>query len=243
MQSLFPTAPNELTDEDLVQLYAYPVERAWVRANFVSSLDGAAQGSDSRSGTLSSVSDKLVFGLLRSLADVIVVGAKTVRTEGYLPVASREHRTSLRNRLGLAPLPAIAVVSRSLDIDPALLAGGEAPTVVITTESASSDLRAEVGAVAPVIVAGRDDVELGVALEELATMGYQRVLCEGGPTLMRDLVASRRADEICLTVTPLMLAGDRMRITHGADIEPPAAYTLRHLLEDDSQLFCRYTRN
>lgn len=243
MQSLFPAPPGELGYDDLVQLYAYPAERPWMRANFVSSLDGAAQGSDHRSGTLSSRPDKQVFGLLRSLADVIVVGANTARTEGYLPVAASETRTALRSRLGLAPLPAIAVVSRSLQIDPDLLAGGEAPTIVISTQEASADSRKQVAALAPVIVAGRRDVDLGVAFEELVSMGFQRMLCEGGPTLMRDLVASGRADEICLTVTPLVLAGDRLRMTQGAVIEPPARFALRHLLEDAGQLFCRYTRD
>lgn len=243
MQSLYPTTPHELSYDDLAELYAYPAARPWVRANFVSSLDGAAQGSDQRSGTLSSKPDKQIFGLLRSLCDVIVVGANTARSEGYLPVTSSETRTALRRRLGLAPLPAMAVVSRSLNIDHALLEGGEAPTLVITTEDAPADRREEIDTLAPVIVAGHRDVDLGLALDELAARGFQRILCEGGPTLMRDLVASGRAEEICLTLTPLVLAGDRLRMTQGAAIEPPSRFTLRHLLEDDSQLFFRYTRD
>ncbi|MBA2559862.1 MAG: dihydrofolate reductase family protein [Propionibacteriales bacterium] len=133
-------------------------------------------------------------------------------------------------------------MSRSLRLDPELLEGGEAPTIVITTESAPAARREELCAVAPVIVAGEHDVDLALALEALAAQGFHRMLCEGGPTLMRDLVAASRADEICLTVTPLVLAGDGLRLTHGAVIDPPAFFTLRHLLEDDSQLFFRYTR-
>jgi riboflavin biosynthesis pyrimidine reductase len=243
VQSLFPTAPNELSYDDLAELYAYPVERPWLRANFVGSLDGAAQGGDNRSATLSSRSDKRVFGLLRSLADVILVGANTARVEGYQPVAAGETRTNLRNRLGLAPTPSIAVVSRSLRIDPGLLQGGTAPTLVITTQSAPPDRLEEIASVAPILVAGEHDVDLGLARELLVTRGFQRMLCEGGPTLMRDLIASGATDEICLTLTPLVLAGDRLRMTHGGVLDPPEYFTLRHLLEDDSQLFCRYTRN
>ncbi len=81
MQSLYPTAPSELSDDDLVALYAYPHERRYVRANFVTSLDGAAQGADEKSGSLSSKADKRIFRLLRSLCDVIVVGAGTARSE------------------------------------------------------------------------------------------------------------------------------------------------------------------
>jgi riboflavin biosynthesis pyrimidine reductase len=243
VQSLFPTVPNELSYEDLAELYAYPAERPWLRANFVSSLDGAVQGSDHRSGTLSSRPDRRIFGLLRTLADVIVVGATTTRSEGYLPVTATETRTGLRNRLGLAPSPSIAVVSRSLRIDLALLEGGLAPTLVITTASAPAELLRAVSAVADVIVAGDHDVDLGLARELLITRGFSRMLCEGGPTLMRELLASGCVDEICLTVTPLVLAGDRLRMTRGPMLDPPGHFVLRHLLEDESSLFCRYTRN
>jgi riboflavin biosynthesis pyrimidine reductase len=243
VQSLFPTAPSELSYDDLAELYAYPVERPWLRANFVGSLDGAAQGSDNRSATLSSRSDKLIFGLLRTLADVIIVGANTARLEGYQPVTASEARTNLRNRLGLAPSPSIAVVSRSLRIDPGLLQGGLAPTLVITTRSAPRDRREEIASVASVLVAGEHDVDIGLARDLLVTRGFQRMLCEGGPSLMRDVIASGSADEICLTVTPVVVAGDRLRMTQGPALDPPAYFTLRHLLEDDSQLFCRYTRN
>jgi riboflavin biosynthesis pyrimidine reductase len=242
VQSLFPTAPTELSYDDLAELYAYPVEQPWLRSNFVTSLDGAAQGTDLRSGSLSSRADKRVFGLLRTLTDVIIVGASTTRAEGYLPVEAGEMRTAIRSRLGLAPLPAIAVVSRSLRLDPGLLHGGDAPTVVITTEAAPTHLREQVAETSTVIVAGEADVDIDMAVDALAASGFQRMLCEGGPSLMRSLVASRRLDEICLTVSPLVVGGERLRMTHGDVIDPPAGYTLRHLLEEDSQLFFRYTR-
>ncbi|HYO31494.1 MAG TPA: pyrimidine reductase family protein [Nocardioidaceae bacterium] len=243
MQSVFPPTPNEVSYDDLAELYAYPVERPWVRANFVESLDGAAQGSDHKSGTLSSRADKRLFGLLRSLADVIVVGAHTTRTEGYLPVTATETRAGLRSRLGLTPVPALAVVSRSLELDDGLIEHAGEPTIVITTESAPAARREELATVTPVITAGRDDVDLAFAVEQLVARGFSRMLCEGGPTLMRDLVAAGRVDEICLTIAPLIVAGDRLRMTHGPDIDRPATFTLRHLLEEDSFLFCRYTRN
>lgn len=243
MQSLFPASPNELSDSDLAQLYAYPLDRRWVRANFVSTLDGAAQGPDERSGSLSSPADHHLFQLLRSLCDVVLIGANTTRVEGYQPVTRDEVNTTLRAELGLAPVPSIAVVSRSLRLDPGLLRGGGAPTVVITTASAPVDLRAGVEAVATVVVAGEHSVDLGAALDALAASGLQRILCEGGPSLMRDLVASGLLDELCLTLTPRISAGDALRLTHGAAVAPPAELRLRHLLESDGELFCRYDRN
>ncbi len=247
MQSLFPTTPDELDDDDLAELYAYPVDRRWVRANFVATLDGAAQGEDGKSESLSSRADQQLFALLRSLCDVVLVGAGTARREGYQPILESEVATELRRQLGLAPVPAIAVVSRSLSLDPALLAGGVSPTIVITTETGlANPLHSETaGALtdATTVVAGQLDVDLAGAVEALGGHGYQRILCEGGPTLMRGLTAARQLDELCLTISPQLVAGDRRRVTHGAAIVSPARLRLRHLLESDGELFCRYTTN
>ena len=240
MQSLYPTTPSELSHDDLVEIYAYPHDRRWVRANFVTTLDGAAQGSDSKSGTLSSAGDRTLFALLRSLCDVVIVGANTTRVEGYQPIRPSELDMSTRGRLGLAPVPTVAVVSRSLEIDSSLLAGGEAPTILVTTKEAVEAHRERASDAAAVIVAGERSVDFGAALDELAARGLQRVLCEGGPGLMRDLVSSRRLDELCLTVRPLIVAGDRYRIARGDAIAPVCRMALRSLLESDGDLFARY---
>jgi riboflavin biosynthesis pyrimidine reductase len=242
VQSLFPATPHELTDEDLVELYAYPAEQVWLRANFVSTVDGAVQGPDRRSGSLSDAADKRVFSLLRSLADVVLVGAATARVEGYAPVKTSEARVALRARLGLTPVPSIAVVSRSLTLSDELVHGGRAPTVVITTESAPAARRAAVSQAAPVIVAGAHDVDFVRAVEALADLGFSRLLCEGGPALMRDLAASGRLDELCLTIAPQLIGGPAYRMTRGSLIEPPSQLRLRHLLEQDGELFCRYVK-
>src|SRR3954468_23522249 len=86
---------------ELERMYAYPeTDRPWIRTNFVSTLDGAAYAGDGTSGSLGGPADKQVFALLRSLADVIIVGAGTARTEGYQPVRPDEVDTALRARLG-----------------------------------------------------------------------------------------------------------------------------------------------
>src|SRR5680860_874864 len=94
----------------LEEMYAYPPSRApWIRTNFVSTLDGAAYAADGLSGSLGGPADTRVFELLRSLADVIIVGAGTARAEGYGPVKPGEVDADLRHRLGLKPVPPIAV--------------------------------------------------------------------------------------------------------------------------------------
>jgi riboflavin biosynthesis pyrimidine reductase len=242
VQSLYPTTPSELSHDDLVEIYAYPHDRRWVRANFVTTLDGAAQGSDSKSGTLSSAGDRDLFALLRSLCDVVIVGANTTRVEGYQPIRPSELDMSTRSRLGLAPVPTVAVVSRSLEIESSLLAGGDAPTIVVTTREAVEANGERASDATALIVAGERSVDFGAALDELAARGLQRVLCEGGPGLMRDLVSSGRLDELCLTIRPLIVAGDRFRIARGDAIAPDCRMALRSLLQFDGDLFARYVR-
>lgn len=244
MQSLFPTSPNEVTPDDLVELYAYPSERTWVRANFVSTLDGAAHGADSRSGSLSTAADRQVFALLRSLCDLIVVGAGTARAESYQPVLAHEVDGDLRADLGLAATPAIAVVSRSLRIDSTLLAGGDAPTLVVTSAATAAEHADHLTSVPVVVASPPDDphaLDVGRAVEGIVALGYQRLLCEGGPSLMRDFVAAGCLDELCLTISPQLVAGDPLRILNGAALDPPTHLELRHLLTADSTLLCRYT--
>jgi riboflavin biosynthesis pyrimidine reductase len=91
-----------------------------------------------------------------------------------------------------------------------------------------------------VIVRGGESVDLSAALDALATRGLQRVLCEGGPHLMRDLTASGRLDELCLTIVPNLVAGDHPRITAGAAVA--ANLTPRLLIESEGTILGRWTR-
>ncbi|WP_040029062.1 dihydrofolate reductase family protein, partial [Streptomyces sp. 150FB] len=95
---------REWSLDELAGAYAYPAtgERPWLRANMVSSLDGAAQH-DGRSQPLSSTADMRVFGLLRGIADAVVVGAETVRQEGYRPARAREALAERRAAAGQGP--------------------------------------------------------------------------------------------------------------------------------------------
>jgi len=234
----------------LAELYAYPDARAagangarpWVRANMVASADGAASV-DGRSGGLSGDADRRVFGLLRSLADVILVGAGTARAEHYRPAQRAATEASLR--AGRPATPPIAVISGRLALDPEmeLLAAAppDARTIVITTEQAPEAQRAAVARHADVIVAGTDGVDLKSALASLATRGHQRILTEGGPHLLGDLAAGGLLDELCLTASPLLAGPGPGRIVAGAGPVPGGIpVTLEHVLEDGGYLLCRY---
>ena len=238
MRRLLP-APAAEVDLDLA--YAYPDAGRCVRANMVTSLDGAAV-LDDVSGTLSGPADRRVFAVLRGLADLILVGAGTVRREHYGGARPNAERQQRRRAAGLAPVPPIAVVSRSLELDPAgrFFADTAVRPLVLTCAAAPSDRRAALGNVAEVVVAGDDMVDLGVALAELDTRGYSRVLCEGGPRLLAGVVAGAHLDELCLTVSPLMTAGPAGRMLAGPALPKLAGAELTGALEEDGALFLRY---
>jgi riboflavin biosynthesis pyrimidine reductase len=186
-----------------------------------------------------------VFALLRTLADVIVVGASTARTERYAPVRRLELWNHLRE--GRSPTPPIAVVSARLDLDPSSRLIASAPpharTIVITTAQAPAERRAELDGRADVIVAGQETVDVKAAVGALAERGYQRLLTEGGPRLLSQFVAAGLLDELCLTIGPLLAGPAGSRIVAGA-LSPaqPQPLTLTHVLEDNGFLLCRYTR-
>ena len=241
--SLRQLLPLGQDDPDLAALYAYP-DGPWLRANMVSSADGAAN-LDGASAALSSGTDRRLFALLRALSDVIIAGAATVRTEKYKPARTQEPWRYLRD--GRPPTPPIAVVTARLDLDPASRLITEAPeyarTIVITTAQAPADRRAELARHAEVIVAGEETVDLKTAVSALAERSYRRMLAEGGPHLLAQLLEARLMDELCLTIGPLMAGPGASRIVAGAlPITPPLPLTLAHVLADDGFLFCRYLK-
>lgn len=237
------SADRDATLQALADLYTYPDPlgaRGYVRANMVSSLDGAAVGVDGRSGTISSPADKAVFGVLRALADVVLVGAGTVRAEGYGPVSARAEFADRRATAGQPPAAAMAVVTRSghLPVDTGLFSG-DVPTYVVTTAGADLHRLRSLAGTEHVIVAGDDLVDVDDAVGALASRGLRRVLLEGGPQLLGRAVAAGRLDELCLTWSPVLTAGDGPRIAFGP---ATAALTARpaHLLVADGMLLGRW---
>ena len=242
LRQLFPPGAPSGADPDLAALYAYP-DRLWLRANMVSSADGAASA-DGLTAGLSSATDRRLVSLLRTLSDVIIAGAATVRAERYESVRIRELWRDLR--AGRPPTPPIAVVSARLDLDPdgplIAAAPAHARTIVITGAAAPADRRAALARQADVIVAGGETVDLQAAVAALAERGHRRLLAEGGPRLLAQLAGAGLMDELCLTIAPLMAGPGASRIVAGErPAGPPVPLTLAHVLEDDGSLHCRYT--
>jgi riboflavin biosynthesis pyrimidine reductase len=250
--------PAQAAIAALAELYAYPAPAPgpavagqaapWVRANMVASADGASTVSG-RSGGLSGAADKLVFSVLRSLADVILVGAATARAEKYRPAKPGEIWGQLRD--GRPATPPIAVVTSQLglDLDSPLLASAaqESRTIVLTTQQCPDDRKADV------IVAGTDRVTPAGMIGALADRGYRRILIEGGPSLLGQVAAAGLLDELCVTVSPVLEGGRAGRImtappeaapgqqrADGPGAWPPADLALAHILEENGFLLCRY---
>lgn len=239
MRSIFPNGPQDAVD--LAGVYAYPPGRPWLRVNMVASADGGAWLKGLSRG-LSSPGDQRVFGVLRGLADVIVAGAQTVRVEGYGPARPRDSWKALR--VGRPPAPPIAVVTRRLDLDLAgplfTDTGGSPRTIVITCEAAPRDRREEAARLADVVIAGDDRVEMTEAVKALHERGLTRILCEGGSRLNGQLAAAGLIDELCLTISPMLIGGGAARVLNGPSCDVPLR--LAHILEEDGFLFTRYVR-
>jgi len=239
VRQLLPTTVADLDHDALVAAYGYPDGRTWVRANMVASLDGSAV-KDGRSGGLGGAADKAVFDVLRGLADLVLVGAGTARTEGYRAMRPKAPYAELRAAQGQRPAPVLALVSGGLDLDPASeLFGGAERTLVVTHAGTDAAARRRLAEVSDVVVAGERSVDVGAALDELAARGLRRVLCEGGPSLLSDVAAAGRLDELCLTLSPQVVGGDGTRITHGPQLD--TRWALAQLLEEDGVLLSRWT--
>src|SRR5271155_3177131 len=207
---------RELDGGELPELYGYPADlnRIWLRANFITSLDGGV------SGRLGGPGDRAVFNLLRELADVIVVGAGTVRAEGYSGARPSVAQRQRRQACGQSEVPRLAIVTRSgrVDRDMPVFTRTEVPPLVLTCGAATNQTRRGLAGLADVVDCSVDDparVDEAAVLATLADRGLYRVLTEGGPTLFGSFVEREMLDELCLTIAPSLVGGQGGRIAAG----------------------------
>ena len=243
---------GEVVDGDrLRELYAYPQPlpdasgRPLVRGNVIASLDGAAT-TGGTSGGLGGAGDREIFGLLRELSDVIVVGAGTARAEGYSGARMTAEQRDRRRRRGQSEVPPIALVTRSGEIgsDLPVLTDSEARPLVLTCSEAAADASRRLGDAAEVVDCSGGEpgrVDLAVALSRLAERGLRRALTEGGPSLLGALADRGLLDELCLTAAPLLVGGEAVRILTGGS-ETLRRMRPSHVIADpDGYLYLRYT--
>jgi len=245
MRQIFPEHSNG--EVDVRALYAADVrshpDRPWVTLNMISSVDGGISV-DGVSGGLGGPGDKAVFSALRGMADVILVASGTVVAENYRRPQTPESLQAERAARGQDPIPRIAIVSNSLSIsvDHRVFDPTHRP-MLITHEHADPSRRTRLGAVADLVDAGDEAVDLRRALDALHTLGARSVLCEGGPSLNGAMLADDLIDEVCLSFSPALLGGGGPRIIRGPEVDLPRQLGLQHVLQDGDFLFFRYVRS
>jgi len=241
-------ATDSVDDGRLSDLYDYPdgLQSCWVRGNMIASLDGGATD-DGKAGGLAGQGDRALFARMRQEADVIVVGAATVRIENYsgaqMSIAQRQER----QRRGQAEVPPIAVVTHSADFehDAKLFTHSEVPPLILTCREGADDARHRFGALAEVVDAsGRysDRVDPAAVLAILDRRGLRRVLTEGGPSLLSLFIVGDLLDELCVTIAPILVGGQARRIASGSG-ESHTRMQRSHVLSDDEgYLYTRYLK-
>jgi riboflavin biosynthesis pyrimidine reductase len=246
MRQLLPRPHADATGPvDLPGLYAVPAPRpgrpVHLRTNFIATIDGAAQGPDGRSGSISNATDRALFALLRALTDVILVGAGTVRDEGYGPAeVAPAHQPARRAGGHDEKPPPIAVVSATLNLGEKILT--DPRTIVVTTRTSPARRRDELAERVDVAVCGDERLDLAAVLVALADRGHRSVLCEGGPTLVGGLAGAGLIDDLCVTTAPVLLGGTFARMLTTDALDPMSRWQPASLLVDDEGfLFARWT--
>lgn len=213
----------------------------WVAMCMVASLDGSAVA-DGLSGGLGGAADLLALSRLRDACDAVLVGAANVRQEGYGPLAGSPERRRSRQERGLGPLPRLAIVTASADLDPASapFTHPDQRPLLLVPERSESTARRRLGAVADVEVAGEQRVDPATAVRRLADLGLPRVLCEGGPRLNAQMLAADLIDEVFVTVASTTLGGEGPRIAQGPQPEQPRTRRLESAFLHEGDLLLRY---
>lgn len=230
--------------------YPWPESGPWTRLAMLRTVDGAVAGADGRSRSVSSDGDRRVLAEIRRLADAVLTGAGTMRTEPYGPLtepADAATRTE-RARLGLAPAPRLVVVSGSLRLpwDAPVFAASALPVLVVTGTPADTDAPERDVAAAPANV---DVVRLPTAITAASVVaalrerGLNRLVCEGGPGLAAQFVREGVLDEVDLTLSPWLSGAAPVPGRDALAGAPSEQFALAHaLVDDDGFVYLRHVR-
>lgn len=216
---------SESAAEELAELYRPPRKR-WLRLNLVASVNGNAAGADGTSDGLTSRTDRRILGAIRRLSDVVLVGASSVRKEGYfLPKT--------------APL---AIITGSGDLSghsiPVDVPAGR--VIVLCPPSARDTLASSLGeSPITVITLPGPRISPADAVAALHRLGHDSIVCEGGPSLAAQLIDADLVDELCLSTSPV-LNGTDVPVLPG--LTRCTTLQLSQLLVDpDGVLYARWT--
>lgn len=225
----------------LEEAYPWPQGRSWLRCMMLTTLDGAVRGSDGVSGSISCPADQYVFAQVRRYAHAVLVGAETLRAEGYEPLVEGEES---RDRIlrGLSPAPVLVVVTSSMDLpwDAPVFRDADLRPLIVTTQSAPVSAVQRARQYCEVIALPGDRVDATQLISAIAFSGRTHIVCEGGPALLAQLSRTGLVDEADITIAPMQASGGQT-IT-GVAMKAAPHLKLRAVIEQDSWLFARYVR-
>ncbi len=239
MRRLLPdSAETSLADQlALLDFIERPLTaRPYTVTNFALTLDGRAT-LDGRSGAIGSDVDTAVLVGLRLTVDAVMIGAGTMRAEGYGRPVSDPTKRARRVAAGLEADPLMVIVG-SLDLpwEAPLFTEGAGSVLIITSDDGEAP-----GTATPVTVEQHDGrVDLGAAMAGLRSEhGVRALLCEGGPHLHAQLIEAGLVDELFITHAPKVAGGDGPGLVAGL-AERERRVDVEWLLEEDGELFGRY---
>jgi riboflavin biosynthesis pyrimidine reductase len=231
-----------LPDSDAELARYYGDAPRGVRANMVQSVDGAG-AFHGRTRAISDPADQFLLRHLRGHADVIMVGAATVLSERYGPVRLGDEIRARREQDGYAALPPLVVVTAHAMLAPDLpIFDPAAPRTIIATVDAAAGQSATLREVADIVVVGEDMIDPVRMVAALRERGLERILCEGGPFLLSQLIEHDLVDDMCLTVSPYLAGSQPTTAQPASAREAPTHLRLRHALTRNDLLYLRYSR-
>lgn len=227
LELLHPGPPESIDPDNrerLLGLYR-PPRAEWLRLNLISTVTGSTRGSDGTSETLTNPVDRRILGVIRELSDVVLIGAQSLRAEGY------QHPR--RSRL--------AVVTLSGNLQGHHIEAPEGATpIVICPESATQRVLDYLPEAELIVLEARaDGIPVGDIIHALRARGLSSIVCEGGPTLVAQVLDAGLVDEFCLSIAPV-IGGVPLPVTGPGELVERRA-TLTQLLRDDANgLYARW---
>ncbi len=221
-----PSISHDPEDEGfrdwLSQLYSFETASI-VRINMIASINGSAVGTDGSSDTLTGGNDRRIMGVIRTHADVVVVGARTVRREGL----SSPRRARL------------AIVTRSGDLTGHRLDESASVPLIVCPPDATSTVEEQLAGIEhEIIELSSDAIDPREIVTALDGRGLRSIVCEGGPSLAAAFLDAGVVDELCMTTSPkLRSPGVPMLARVGAMLD---THLIHLLVDDDSYLYARW---
>jgi riboflavin biosynthesis pyrimidine reductase len=233
-----PLLPS--TDAELEAYYGEPPRG--VRANMVQSVDGAG-AFHGRTKAITDPADQDLLLHLRGHADAVLVGSATVQAEMYGPVRLSDAVRARREQDGYTAVPPLVIVTARAILPTDLRVFDPAgPRPIIAAPASAAEAAARLNDVADVVEVGDTEVDPVQLIDVLRERGLHRLLCEGGPFLLSQLIERDLVDEMCLTVSPYLAGAQPTTPQPASTRERPTQLRLRHVLSRDDLLYLRYSR-